>query len=68
MKLSDETFKHILLPVYISSYRYNAKDYHFYINGQTGTISGTHPYSFWKIFFLILFIILIIAVIAIFAQ
>ncbi|NJB71287.1 DNA-directed RNA polymerase subunit RPC12/RpoP [Saonia flava] len=68
IKLSNETFKHILLPVYISSYNYNGKDYHFYINGQTGNISGTHPYSFWKIFFLILIILLIILTIAIFAQ
>jgi len=68
IKLSDETFKHILLPVYISSYRYNSKEYHFYINGQTGTLSGTRPYSFWKIFFLILFVLVIIAIIAIFAK
>ena len=68
IKLSDETFKHILLPVYISSYRYNGKEYHFYINGQTGTLSGSRPYSFWKIFFLVLFILVIIAIIAIFAQ
>jgi len=68
IKLSDETFKHILLPVYISSYRYNAKEYHFYINGQTGALNGTRPYSFWKIFFLALFILVIIAVIAIFAK
>lgn len=68
IKLSDETFKHILVPVYISAYRYNAKDYHFYVNGQTGAISGVRPYSFWKIFFLILFIVLIIVVITIFAK
>ena len=68
IKLSDETFKHILLPVYISSYKYNGKEYHFYINGQTGTLSGTRPYSFWKIFFLVLFIIVVFALIAIFAQ
>ncbi|QWX83426.1 DNA helicase PriA [Cellulophaga sp. HaHaR_3_176] len=68
IKLADETFKHILVPVYISSYRYNAKDYHFYVNGQTGAISGVRPYSFWKIFFLVLFIVLIIVVITIFAK
>lgn len=68
IKLTDETFKHILLPVYISSYTYSGKEYHFYINGQSGIISGTRPYSFWKIFFLVLFIIVVIAAIAIFAQ
>ncbi|MFS4468892.1 DNA helicase PriA [Maribacter sp. 2210JD10-5] len=68
IKLSNETFKHILLPVYISAYRYNGKEYHFYINGQMGTVSGSRPYSFWKIFFLVLFIIAVISLIAIFAK
>ncbi|NAS12501.1 DNA helicase PriA [Poritiphilus flavus] len=68
IKLSEETFKHVLLPVYISSYTYNRKKYHFYINGQTGVIYGTRPYSFWKIFFLVLFIIIVITLIAIVAK
>ncbi len=68
IKLSDETFKHILLPVYVSYYQFGGKKYNFYVNGQTGTISGIRPYSFWKIFFLVLFIVLMIAVFAIFAK
>ena len=68
IKLSEETFKHVLLPVYISSYSYNGKKYQFFINGQTGAIYGSRPYSFWKIFFLVLFIIVIIVLIAIFAK
>ena len=68
IKLSDETFKHVLLPVYISSYRFKGKEYRFFVNGQSGVISGKHPLSFWKIFFLILFIIAVIAVIVFFAQ
>lgn len=67
IKLSDETFKHILLPLYMSTYRYSGKSYHFYINGQTGQIHGSHPISFWKIFFLVLAIILVIAIIGFFA-
>jgi predicted RNA-binding Zn-ribbon protein involved in translation (DUF1610 family) len=68
IKLSDETFKHILLPVYISAYRYNGKEYHFYINGQTGVVSGSRPYSFWKIFLLVVFILVVMVLIAIFAK
>lgn len=68
INLSDETFKHVLLPVYISTYRYKGKEYHFYINGQTATSSGSRPYSFWKIFFFVLFILVIVAIIAIFAK
>lgn len=67
MRLANETFKHILLPVYISSYQYNGKRYVFYVNGQTGVISGQRPHSFWKIFFFVLFILAIIGVIAMFA-
>jgi len=63
MKLSDETFKHILLPVYVSAYKFKGKRYNFFINGQTGTLSGKRPYSFWKIFFLVLGILLIIGTI-----
>lgn len=68
IKLSDETFKHVLLPVYISSYSYNGKKYQFYINGQTSAIHGKRPYSFWKIFFLVLFIVVIVVLISIFAK
>jgi len=62
MKLSQETFKHILLPVYVSAYHFKSKRYNFFVNGQTGTLAGDRPYSFWKIFFLVLSIILIIAI------
>lgn len=68
IKLSNETFKHILLPIYLSSYRYNKKEFNFYINGQTGVPSGNRPYSFWKIFILVLFALVVIAGFAIFAK
>jgi hypothetical protein len=68
MKLTDETFKHILLPVYISAYRFKGKRYNFFINGQNGTLSGQRPYSFWKIFFLVLGIIAVLAIIILVAQ
>jgi len=43
------TFKHILLPVWISAYRYNEKVYHFMINARTGEVQGERPYSAIKI-------------------
>ena len=63
MKLSQETFKHILLPVYISAYAFKEKRYNFFVNGQSGTLSGQRPYSFWKIFFLVLAILAVLALI-----
>ncbi|MGZ5685862.1 MAG: hypothetical protein ACXWG9_17190, partial [Usitatibacter sp.] len=46
---SDIKFKHVLLPVWISAYRYRDKVYRFIINGQTGEVSGESPKSWWKI-------------------
>jgi len=68
MRLTDETFKHILLPVYISAYRYKDKRYNFFVNGQSGVLSGQRPYSFWKIFLFILLIIAVISIIVYFAN
>ncbi|MFH0892840.1 MAG: hypothetical protein V2A54_00255 [Bacteroidota bacterium] len=51
------TFKHILLPLWISSYIYNKKVYRFLVNARTGEVQGERPYSFWKIFFFVLSII-----------
>lgn len=65
VKLSEETFKHILLPVYVSAYRYDGKEYNFFVNGETGALSGKRPYSFWKIFFAVLAAILVISAIVI---
>lgn len=46
---SNITFKHILLPVWLSAYRYNEKVYRFMINGRTGEVQGERPYSWIKI-------------------
>lgn len=32
----DIQFKHILLPVYVSTYQCKDKRYHFYVNGRNG--------------------------------
>ncbi len=43
------TFKHILLPVWLSAYRYQNKQYQVIVNAQTGEILGDRPYSVTKI-------------------
>jgi ribosomal protein S27E len=45
----DPTFKHVLLPVWVSAYRYNNKLYQFIINARTGEVQGQRPYSTAKI-------------------
>jgi ribosomal protein S27AE len=53
---SDQTFKHLVLPVWMCSYNYNGKNYYFLINGQTGKIDGVKPRSWIKLFFFYLFL------------
>lgn len=43
------TFKHILLPVWLSSYRFSGKVYRFMVNGETGKVAGKAPLSPLKI-------------------
>ncbi len=43
------TFKHILLPVWLSAYRFREKVYRILINARTGEVQGERPYSAWKI-------------------
>lgn len=61
---SGETFKHVLLPVYVAAYRFDGKPYRFLVNGQTGEVQGEAPYSWVKITLLVLAILAVIGVIA----
>jgi LSD1 subclass zinc finger protein len=45
----DITFKHILLPLWISAYSLRGKSYRFLVNARTGKVAGERPYSVWKI-------------------
>jgi predicted RNA-binding Zn-ribbon protein involved in translation (DUF1610 family) len=55
---ADETFKHILLPVWIAAYKYNGRSYRFLVNGQTGEVQGERPWSVWKILLAVLLVAL----------
>lgn len=43
------SFKHILLPVWISAYRFGDTVYRFLVNARTGEVQGERPYSWIKI-------------------
>jgi predicted RNA-binding Zn-ribbon protein involved in translation (DUF1610 family) len=43
------TFKHLLLPVWISTYRFKNKPYRFLVNARTGEVQGERPWSYIKI-------------------
>ena len=59
--ISDVTFKHILLPVWLAAYKYRGKTYRFVINGRTGRVQGERPYSAWKITFAVIIGLIIAA-------
>ena len=48
-RYDDITFKHILLPIWLTAYRYSGKTYRVMINATTGELSGERPYSAIKI-------------------
>jgi hypothetical protein len=52
------TFKHLLMPIWLASYRYQDKAYRVMVNGTTGKVMGDRPYSWVKITALVLAILL----------
>lgn len=54
----------VLLPIWINAYRYQDITYRFIVNGQTGRITGSAPFSYAKLAALILGIVIILAVFA----
>lgn len=61
----NETYKHVLLPVYATSYSYNGKNFNVLINGETGRMKGDYPKSPVKIAILVI-LSLIIAVLGVY--
>ena len=51
---SGQTFKHILVPIWLLTYDYSTTNYQVVINGYTGVISGKYPKSWVKILFAVL--------------
>ena len=61
---SDQTFKHILAPVWLLTYTYRGKSYQVVINGVTGTLAGSRPWSWIKIALLVLLALIVLLVVA----
>ena len=56
---SAQTFKHILVPVWLLTYNFGAKSYQVVVNGVTGRMAGDYPKSPWKIALLVLAAIIV---------
>jgi Zn finger protein HypA/HybF involved in hydrogenase expression len=62
-RYSNQTFKHILVPVWLLTFSYGSASYQAVINGYTGGIAGKYPKSWVKILLLILTIAVIAGVV-----
>jgi hypothetical protein len=51
---SNITYKYLLVPTWISSFKYKDKIYQFAVNGQTGKVGGKSPVSAWRVIIAIL--------------
>jgi DNA-directed RNA polymerase subunit M/transcription elongation factor TFIIS len=60
------TYKYLLLPVWLSVYRYGNKVYRFVVNARTGEVHGERPYSAIKIALAVIVALIIIGVLVYF--
>jgi len=65
---AGETFKHILVPVWLLAYDYGRKSYQVLVNGSTGRIAGRYPKSFWKILFLVGLAVVLLGLLLLFSD
>ena len=58
-----QTFKHILVPVWLLTYNFGREAYQVVVNGYTGRMAGEYPKSVWKIALLVLLAIIVLLII-----
>lgn len=56
-------FKHILLPLWLAVYRFEAKTFRVAVNAVTGEVHGERPWSAWKISLAVLAVLLCVALV-----
>src|SRR4051812_7509545 len=59
---SNQTFKHILVPVWLLTYNYGARAFHAVVNGYTGRMAGEYPKSAWKTVMLVILALIIVLI------
>jgi predicted RNA-binding Zn-ribbon protein involved in translation (DUF1610 family) len=64
----DITFKHILLPVWISAYHYRGRSFRFIVNARTGQVRGERPWSVLKITLAVIALLFALLIIALLVQ
>ena len=59
----EETYKHVLLPIYSTAYTYKGRHYRVLINGQSGRVEGDYPKSPVRIGAIVLLALFILALV-----
>ncbi len=49
LEFSEESWRYILLPLYLATYRYGDKLFQVMVNGQTGVIAGQRPVDWQRV-------------------
>jgi predicted RNA-binding Zn-ribbon protein involved in translation (DUF1610 family) len=53
LDFGEESWRYILLPVYLSSYQHGGQNYHVLVNGQNGEIAGQRPVDWGRVWLVI---------------
>ena len=67
-KYSNVTYKHLLLPIWASTFGYKGKTFQYFVNGETGEVDGKRPYSVPKIIAAVLGALALLALLFYFFQ
>lgn len=62
------TYKHLLLPVWLLTYRFRNKPFRVSVNGATGEVQGERPWSVWKILGLVVVVAGIVTAIVVWTR
>ena len=65
---TNASFKHLLLPVWVSAFHYKNKLYQILVNARTGEVQGQRPWSWVKIGFAAAAVAIVIGVIIYFVE
>lgn len=47
--LANESWRHVMLPVWVSAYRYEGRTFVVLVDGRTGAVEGQKPVAWWKV-------------------
>lgn|SRR6478609_489877 len=60
---SGQTFKHVLVPLWLLTYRYGQKTFQAAVNGDSAKVGGEHPVSWVKVTLAVLLALIVVGVV-----